>query len=419
MAGRALRRPVQIGAAAVLAVMAAAPALSADWRFDPQAAFSALYDDNFRLVTSPLPKQSVTTGVLGLAGTLNGRTQTTLISLTPRLRLSANSPNIDQNATDSFFDVNLQHNGQKSSAGLSASYAHQNLFRLYMPTGGIVFDLGGVSTTEALRSVVGRNAQNLLRVDPRATWNLTQRTRFSLNGYFTDSKYSNNTTDYVDYRNTLGSAGLSVDATRRDTITLSISESQFKAFNNSGATTDTFGVNAEWRRTFSEISRYYFRLGNEHSKYNGTVPVGGLRSGSSVSGGAGISWVWQVNGLFVDATRNVYPNSTGTVARRSELRVRFQHLHSPKVQSWVAFNGVKYDYVGGATTVADGSSYYVANAALEWRVTQAFSVQPSIDLVQQKLNRNATNARSNTVGVTLLYVPGRRAQSAAVRVQQY
>lgn len=418
MAGRMVRRTAQIRAAAFLAVVAAAPAMSADWRFDPQVAFSALYDDNYRLAPSPQPKQGVTTGVLNLAGSLNGRTQTTLITLTPRVRLSANTPDVDQKATDGFFDVNLQHNGQKSNAGLIANYAHQNLFRLYMPTGGIVFDLGSVSTTEALRTVVGRNAQNLLRFDPWATWKLTQRTRFSLNGYYTDSKYSKNTADYIDYRNSLASASVSFDATRRDTIGLSVTGSQFKGANTT-ASTDTIGVQAEWRRTFSEISRYYFRLGNERSKYNGPIPVGGVRSANSISGGAGINWVWQVNGVFVDATRNVYPNSTGSVARQTELRVRFQHLHSPKVQSWIAFDGVKYDYVGGATAVADGSTYFVANAAIEWRVTQTFSIQPSIDLVQQKLNRNSTNARSNTIGVTLLYVPGRRGQSAAVRVQQY
>lgn len=418
MSGRRLRRPALFRSAGVLALVAAAPAMSADWRFDPQLAFTALYDDNYRLVTSPLPKQGVTTGVLSLAGSFNGRTPTTQITLTPRVRLSATSPNVDQNASDGFFDVNLLHNGQKSNAGLNATYAHQNLFRLYMPNGGIVFDLGSVSTTEALRTVVGRNAQNLLRADPFASWKLTQRTRFALNGYFTDSSYSRNTTDYIDYRNTLGAASVSFDATRRDTIGLSVTGSQFKAANTT-ATTNTYGVQAEWRRAFSEISRYYFRLGNERSKYNGPIPVNGVRTANSMSGGAGVSWVWQVNGLFLDATRNVYPNSTGSVARQTEVRVRFQHLHSPKIQSWIAFDGVKYDYVGGASRVADGSTYYVANAAVEFRVTETFSVQPSIDLVQQKLNSNATAARSNTIGVTLLYVPGRRGQSAAVRVQQY
>jgi hypothetical protein len=89
------------------------------------------------------------------------------------------------------------------------------------------------------------------------------------------------------------------------------------------------------------------------------------------------------------------------------------------VQSWISFDGVQYTYFGGSSSAADGSRWLVANVGLEWRVTQKFSIQPTLDVVQQRLNRFSSNALSNTIGVTFLYAPGRRAQSAAVRVQRY
>ena len=399
-------------------LVATVPALAADWRSDAHVGVTALYSDNYRLATSSAAKQSVSTGLLDLSTTLSARTPTSTFLIQPRLRGSATTPNIDQNATDGFLNVTLAHKGQKSNASLVARYSHQNLFRLYLPNGLVGFDLGSFSNTQTLRAINGRNAQNLLEVNPSANWRLTQRVQLQVGGYYSDSAYTVRSPDYIDYRNGYGYVGLGFDMTRQDSLGLTVSSSQFQPSGSSSS--NTVGVQAEWNRRISEVSRYYFRLGNERTRFGGVIPVGGLKSASSASGGAGISWVFQVTGLFLDATRNVYPNSTGTPLRQTELRARLQHLYSPRTTGWVSLQMLQTDRLGGATNPAanaDGGRYLGANLGVEWRFTKTWSLTGSANLVQQRLNLLSTNARSNELGLTVSYEPGRKAQDAAVRVQ--
>lgn len=405
----------RLACATVVALVCAAPAIAADVRFNPFLNVTGLYDDNYRL--DPVNKQSVSTGIFEFGGNLLSRTPTSVISILPRVRLSATSPNVNENAADGYLDVTLRHNGQKSQAALEARYSHVNLFRLYLPSSSLSFDLGAISTTADLRAIVGKNSQNLLVAQPSVNWKLTPRAWMAVGGYFTDSSYAQRTVDYIDYRNSTGSLSVGFDVTRRDTLSLTASASQFQP--SGAASSNSYGVRGEWGRRISEISRYYFRIGDDQTRFGGVIAPGGTRSASSVSGGAGVSWVFQVTGLFIDATRGVYPNSTGAVARQTELRVRVQHLYTPRLTGWAGVHATQYDVLGGGTTSADGSRFALLNFGLDYRINKTMSIAPSINLVQQRLNAAASEARSNAFHLTFLYEPGRKAQEAAVRVGMY
>lgn len=397
-----------------LGLAAAGPTLGADVRFDSHVGITSLYSDNYRLATNSAAKESVTSGVLDLSGSLVSRTQTSSLLLVPRFRFSRTSPDVGQNANDRFLTLNMQHTGLTSNASLTAKYSHQTLSRLYLPNGVVNFDLGAISNTQFLRSLVSRNSQDLLEVSPSASWKLSERAQLQVGGYFTDSSYNLRTADYRDYRNAYGYVGLGLNVSRQDTLGITVHSSQFRPAGSSS--TNTQGVNAEWGRRISEVSRYYFRVGNERTRFAGPIPAGGSSSASTVSGGAGVSWVYQVTGLFIDATRSVYPNAIGTPLAQTELRVRIQHLYSPRTSGWISLHGLQTDRLG-ATTNADGSRFIVANFGLEWRFAQTWSLMPAANLVQQRLNANSSNARSNEVILNLVYEPGRKAQGAAVRVQ--
>ena len=96
-----------------LGLAAAGPALAADVRFDSHVGISALYTDNQLMATSSAAKESVTTGLLDLSGTLISRSQTSYFMLQPRGRFSKTSPDLGQNSSDGYLTLSTAHTGLK------------------------------------------------------------------------------------------------------------------------------------------------------------------------------------------------------------------------------------------------------------------------------------------------------------------
>jgi hypothetical protein len=401
-------------AIAAVALLGTGSALPAQWKVDPRTTLVASFEDNYTLATMSANKQSVSTGIVDASTLFSGHWPTANFAIEPRVRASMTSGNVDQNTVDPFLFMRWDSTGPKSQTAINARYKSETLFRQYLTTTAINFDLGGQSTTGDLRAIVGRNRQNLLNLDPSASFQLTERVRLGLNAYLVDSSYEHRTSDYINYRNIYESASLGFALTQRSTLSVSGTASQFSP--EAGTNSHTYGLQTQWSHDSSAIQRYYLRAGAERTTFGASALPGAVNNATTVSGGAGISWVWQITGLFLDATRNVYPSSTGAVTQQTELRATLQRQFSPYLTGFMSAHGVKYGVVG-VTTAADGSRTLVSNIGLEWRITRAVSLFGTLNNISQRLSVQSANASSNAVHLTLVYEPHRGAQTAEITVQ--
>jgi hypothetical protein len=402
-----------IGTVALISACAITQVVAAEWVFDPRVDLTASYDDNYVLATESQPKESVYAGIADLSLDINGRWPTSSLLLEPRVRTSITTGNIDQDATDGFLTLRWDSKGQKSRWAVFARYSDQVLFRQYFGNADVTTDLGAPSDSTNLRTTTTHNRQELLEAQPNIQFQLTERTNLGLFGYYTDSSYGQTTKDYVSYRAFYGLVSLGFAITPRSTLSLRGVGQEFTP--DLGADSHSYGLQTEWATASSAIQHYYLRVGVDHTSFDGNGTVAVADDQNTVSGGAGINWVFQVNGLFIDATHNVYPNSTGTASANTELRFRFQHLFTPRASGYVALRGVQYDTLGNVKT-ADGSRYGIATIGGEWRVTKGISLVGTLNRATQKLNSQAESGTDNFIQLSFIYEPHRGAQSAAIYI---
>ena len=387
---------------------------AADWSVDPRVDLSVSYDDNLTLATNAAAKQSAASGLVDATASITARSPTSVLELLPRVVAYGYNNNVDQNSTDAFLTARVDHTGLKSRSALLTRYTYQSLFRQVVTGTDIGFELGGVSNSTDLRAIIGHNHQTLIEVDPSASFSLTQRANLSLAAYMMDSDYGRTTVDYSPFTNILGIVGLGYSVTPRSTWAVRATASKFHP--KIGAGSSTTGLQTEWSTAQTAVQRYYFRIGADRTRFDNVTGAPAVASKTTASGGLGTYWVWQVNGLFADLGRNVYPSSTGRTTTNTELRLRFQHLFSQRVSGDLGLHGVQYDVVGGGAPASDGSRYVTLNASGEWRFTRTMSLRGTVSRTTQRLNSRASQGSDNFVLLSFIYEPHRGTQSAAIYV---
>jgi hypothetical protein len=399
----------------VLAGVWAGQGQAAEWKVDPRFDLSASYDDNLSLASQAAAKQSATNGTIDASVDLTGRWPTASLVIQPRILSYGYSGNVDQNSTDAFVTARLTQTGQKSRTGLMARYTYQSLFRQYLSGSDIRFDLGGISNSADLRAINGRNRQKLLEASPTLTYLPTQRVNLNLVAYFTNSDYGRRTADYISYRSAYGLASAGYAVTPRSTASIRLIGSRFRP--DAGVGSQTTGLQGEWSTSLSTVQRYYVRFGADRTTFDSVGAAAAAPGKTTPSGGIGASWVWQVNGLFADVTRNVYPSSTGRTTTNTELRFRFQHLFTQRLYANLTVHGVQYDVVGGNAPTTDGSRYLIFGASGEWRFTKTMSLRGTVSRASQRLYAQAAAGTDNSILLSFIYEPHRGTQSAAISVQ--
>ena len=250
---------------------------------------------------------------------------------------------------------------------------------------------------------------------------ITQRERLELEASYTDSTYSHEVAGgYTDYENVSGSAGLVMQATPTGSVTVRARAQEFKP--DSELTTDTYGAELEWDGKLSPNKLYYLRVGAERSNFSGSVPAEGgepavsnVPASTSVTGGAGAQWTWQVTELFIDAMRDVEPTGLGYAVSRSQLRLRLERRFTPRFAGFVGARTIYDDPVNAAAlpNVAHVQHYNFGTTGFEWRVTRQFAMTGAYEFTNI---HNVTTAESNAVRLSLVYEPHRPANGPAITV---
>jgi hypothetical protein len=398
---------VRVTAAAALGCLVASVSQGAAWQFDPRLSLYGTFDDN-RQLDSIGNNNSVTGLIYEVALPVTGQWPRTRVTVTPRVRGTNFFGDSDQNDDLEELIFELQRKGLRLQTDLHAEYSTRSTLRFQLPDTDIDVDLGETTGGSTLNPIDIQNRQNLLWAYPQFILTVNPRSRLFVRADFQDASYdeSGGTSGFIDYSSIYGLFGYSYDVSPRSAISLRGSMVNFSPDQGIGES-NTYGLALEWYRTFSETSKYYLRLGSNHTKFDAIAGVpGSSDSASTVSGGAGITWAFQVTGIFLDVMRNVSPSSGGRARQEDELRLGVDRQFSPRASGNIGVIAVQNrDLQPGVST--GYSRYASANIGFQWRFTKSFTLVGTVGHSWRK-EPNTELADSNSVSLGILFERHRR-----------
>jgi hypothetical protein len=398
-----LRTPIRLTLAAIF-LPTILPA--ADWSAAPRVDLSMSVEDNYALAAN---SGTTRVGLLDLSADLRGQTPTSSVTLRPRLRGLAARGGVLRSAADGFLDLSANRKGQTSDLYLSAQWSDLALLRQYLLDSRISFGLGSEPTTSDVRAIISRGRQRSLGIYPGGSWQVSERLRVNSSMGLLETTYGGSAPGYTDYEYFSGRTGLGYQLSPLAALSVTANAARFEPKGN--AQGRNIGLNLQYDKQVSTTNRYYLRLGSERSKHiftNGTEV-----SSSGLATGAGISWVWLVNGLFFDATRGVSPNSGGVAVQQTEVRGQFRHLFSQYLTGYVSAHAISYA-ADAAASSADGAGSAYLTVGAEWRYARRWSLYGGLTRFSGKASSTARRDDSNGVQFGVVYEPQRSGNAASI-----
>lgn len=385
---------------------------AAEMQYNPRVEVGASYDDNANLASSGVNK------VQTAGGDVDARLEVRAIQPAGEWRLT---PVVDgagypgHSALDSngeFLYFFGDEHGPRYEASLYGYLSSQSLLKSYLPTAAFAGGLGQpdpgqtIGTLESIR-------QNQGYIAPAYALQMTPRRRLELNASFVDARYNHELQGgYTNYTSVAGTAALVLQATQTGSVALRLVGGSFKP--DFGFTTNTYGVETEWEGHFSPTKQYYVRVGAERSAFaSPSSAIPDPASKTTVSGGVGAHWTYQVTELFADLTRNVAPTAQGYSVTESQLRLRLSRRLTERFAMFVGARAIIEEPFSNTVTVPSQHYTYVTTG-FEWRVRRQFSLVGAFDYTGNKYVGPASH--SNTVHVSFVYEPNRIADGPAITV---
>jgi hypothetical protein len=393
-------------------VFGSQPAI-AEVQFNPRVEVGVSYDDNANLAAASA-NQIKTSGE-----DLDARLEVRSIlpagewRLTPVVDGAAYPGHSELNSNGEFLYFYGDEHGPRYDASAYGYLSSQSLMKNYLPTAALIGGLGQPEPGATLGNLVALR-QNLGYIDPAYSLQMTPRRRLELNASFLDARYNHELKGgYTDYTNVSGSAAIVLQATQTGSLALRATAANFEP--HVGFATNTYGFETEWNGHFSKTKQYYVRLGVERSNFSrvsSALPSG--PSATSVSGGIGTHWTYQVTELFADLTRNVVPSAQGYAVTESQLRLRLSRRLTERFAAFVGVRGIIQAPFNSALADLSTEHYVFATGGFEWRVLRQLSLVGAYDFTGSKYVGPA--AQSSTVRLAIIYEPNRITDGPAITV---
>lgn len=400
---------------------------------------SAGYDDNVNLVAPAQEKISSADVMLDARADFIARELNWLWRVTPEVNGAVYPSHTSLDSNGEFLYLYGERNGPRYTVELNGYAWSQTLLRNYLPTSGLTTGLG-VAEQGTTISSISDTRQNLGFIDPKYTLQVTQRQRIELEANYTDSTYNRQIEGgYTDYSNVAGAAGWVFQATPTGSLTLRGRGQQFKP--DFGLSTETFGGELQWDGKLSANKLYYLRVGAERSTFSGSVvpapgeaPISDVPGVTSVTGGAGAQWSWQVTELFLDALRDVEGTGAGYAVARAQLRLRLERRFTERLAGFISVRTIYDDPVNDAVlpNTARPSHYNYGSTGLEWRFTREFTLTGAYEYTGFRgagsttivsvaggtsvAQAVANSGSSNAVRLSVIWEPNRPANGPAITV---
>lgn len=381
--------------AAVAAALASSGASAANWEIAPRIEGGYRYSDNYRL-DLPGGEIDVSGAEADVAVAFRTVHPRTNFSVTPRIRSTYFPDERDEDSNDYFLAAELSDVTPRSRLSVRADASREDVVRSELESADVEGDLGDPDALGAGR-IVERNRRDLFRFLPSYSYDLSQRLRMELAGDYMDAQYDRTSIGgQQDYRQYSVSGGLGILTSQRTSWMFRVVGTHYDTVRDA----DAIGGEVEWGRVFSETSRVYVRLGGQR-----TEPDRGA-SDTNFIAGIGGRWSSPRNHFFLDLTRSINANSTGTVVERHQLRLRLEHDVSPTVAVLVGIRALRDEAVEEISSYPT-REYAAAQTGIEWRWNRSLSLRATYDYRWQEYDDEPSDASSNAFLLSVVYEPKR------------
>lgn len=346
------------------------------WDIVPEVTMTVRSNDNVRMRPSEIDGNStVLEGLLYLSN-FGERGD---IFIEPRFRSDSYSEDINSNleSDDYFLRSGGVYRWSQARLGFTTNFAEQNTTRSEI-VDALPDDPDFDDPEDSDTGIVGQGIQTRERFifRPYAQFDLTERSSLLLEARSINVSYNNEDLFVLDRRTGYDDKTLSFGVIRRaderNQITARFTASQFETELNNNIT-DSFGVNGEFNRTFSDIWSMGIQAGVQRSDYTLIDDLG------KVTDNADTNLLFNLRlrrrGQLVrtnfDLGRRIAPNSSGFVTVRDELRVFAERTFSPRLIGTLAFRISDTKTVDNLSQ-RDDRSYSRVDAQIEWNITNQF-----------------------------------------------
>ena len=386
--------------------------MAADWQFDQRISLGSYYNDNYRLTPISGTEIEVFGPEVDALLTMRAVGPTTTVTIVPRLHSVYFPDDKDQDSNDQFLTFEVDHKGQKGTAGLVASYQREDTVNSELPNAATDLDSGGLQLGTITNRDSGlltlRNRRELFRVQPNFTYQFNTRYSVAFSTSYEDAAYDNTLVGgQVDYRNVAANLGLQFATSPTTQTSVSLFGSRYDP-DIALPEAATYGADLEWRKNVSATQQYYLRAGVADTRIN-PPGAGPSTSDTGFVAGAGVRWSYERTNLFLDYVRDVSPNASGTVVNRDEVRVYLGRRLRPQLQGFVSALGSR-DSQAGFNVGNDERKYVTLAAGFDWRFSREYSLAPHYEYRWQKYSVDPDSAKGNSFVVSIVYEPRKPVQ---------
>jgi hypothetical protein len=391
---------VALGAGALLGV-GPGSAAAANWELLPRVEAGGTYNDNYRMANTSASELQVYGPYVDAQLSAALISERSKLEIVPRVRSDDFPTDHADQSTDGYLDIDGDYKTLRSDFTALAQYSDQTV--IYSELLPATFP--GVGLGQVVNGVSGlvseRNRQQLGRVAPGYSYDLTQRAHLNLMADVEHASYQKNLPGEVGFSNYLGSAGLGFDVSPLSVFTVTALADHFVP-QVGGQTTNRYGVNLQWDLRHSQIMHFYARLGASHTEAQTGI---GTVSNNGVTGGMGVDLRYQVTEVTLDALRDFAPSGAGAVVITDELRFRVLHAFEPRLSGFLGARGYRMRGQASQGPLAiTGEDYAAAEAGVDYQITQKYRLEATYDLTWQRF-QGTPSAASNAVALAIIYQP--------------
>lgn len=389
--------------AAVSLFCISSASVAADWEVRPRIATGAYVNDNYTLAPDTVDTVEVEGLQVNAELGLHASTQLTQFTLTPSIESTIFPDDEEWESDDYYLRLDWKHERQRFMAGLRADYSDETTVKSELPSSQDDGGLGEPDGGDAGIVAIDNNRQ-LVRVRPRASFVLTERSTLLVDAAYRDAEFDQESaTGLSGYRDLSGTLGFAFAHSPTTTWSVRAIASNYERKTDS-VETDSLGVSFDWTSRLSDTTQWYMRVGAKEvdvpSDLQGAT---GSSSETGFEGGIGADWTYKVTRLFVDATASVEPNSSGRIIQRDQIRLRLERQFSPYTIGWIGARYQRDTALSEAVSSFRDRDFATGTLGLEWRMSRDFSLLGQYDFRWQEFEGEPTNATGNAFLLSVVY----------------
>ena len=390
---------------ALLLACGAGGASAADWHVDPKITVNAQSDDNHRLSDVPGQENEVFGAEVDGQLTLRAEMPRGSFRLIPRLRSTFYPGDEEEEADNQYLRLDMERRGERSQAAFGANYSRVETLGRFFPGADVDEgdDLGDPDPGDDINRSTDRNRREQFDVSPEIAFDITERLGLEFGVGYQDVSYDEQIADEREnYSDLYGSVGLRFRTSPTRTLAIVASASRYEP--DSGASTDSHSLSAEWSNRVSETSEVFVRGGANRVESDSST--GGSDWNTGFTGGGGVRWSFEVTQVFFDVTRYLDPNASGRVVERDQLRFELLRRVSPLTTIFLNARGIRDGQARDEDTFQD-REFAAAGVGFAWRMTQKFTLGGGYQYVWRKYEGEPNDAASNELHLGITYEPHR------------